>query len=129
MAAETTHHTWKCPSCGRRVPRRSEACHCGMTRARAEELAAAAPALAPAGPRPSRVPESRREILDSMPRDVKAFLAVAALVMVAGLGWLFLAPPLPPAAPAVLGYVDASPPPVPRATPPPGPPFKLPWWK
>ena len=42
--AEVASHTWTCPTCGRRVPLRAEACHCGMTRARAEELAAAAPA-------------------------------------------------------------------------------------
>jgi hypothetical protein len=99
-----------------------------MSRARAEELAAAAPALAPAGPRPARVPTGRREIVAAMPRDVKALLIVGAIVMVAGFGWLFFGP-TPPPAPAVLGYVDASPPPAPRRTPPPRPPFKLPWWK
>jgi hypothetical protein len=127
VAAETAHHTWTCPSCGRHVPRRSDTCHCGLSRARAEELAAAAPV--PARPRPPRVPAGRREIVAAMPRDVKTLLVVGALVVVAGLAWLLVAPPLPPAAPAVLGYVDASPPPPPRKTPPPEPPFKLPWWK
>jgi hypothetical protein len=100
-----------------------------MSRARADELAAAAPASAPDRPRQSRVPAGRREILAAMPRDVKALLVVAALVMVAGLGWLAFAPSAPPTAPAVLGYVDARPTPVPKPTPTPRPPFKLPWWK
>ena len=129
MAAGAAQHTWTCPSCGRRVPLRSETCHCGMTRARAEELAAAAPALAPAGPRPARVPAGRREVWAAMPRDVKALLVVGCVVVVAGLGWLVFGPTPPPAAPAILGHVDASPPPAPRRTPPPEPPFKLPWWK
>jgi hypothetical protein len=100
-----------------------------MTRARAEELAAAAPALLPAGPRPTRVPAGRHEVWASMPRDVKAFVIVGAAVMVAGLGWLAFGPAPPSSTPALLGHVDPSPPPAPRRTPPPAPPFKLPWWK
>jgi len=127
--AEPTPHTWTCPSCGRRVPVRAEACHCGMTRARAEALAAASPAAA-APPRPrSRLPVSPREVLAPMPRDVKALLVVGAIVLAAGLGWLVLAPPAPSSTPAILGHVDQSPPPVPKPTPSPRPPFKLPWWK
>jgi hypothetical protein len=126
---EPTPHTWTCPSCGRRVPVRAEACHCGMTRARAEEVAAASPAAAPTRRARSRLPVSRREVLAAMPRDVKALLVVSAIVMTAGLGWLVLAPRRPPSTPAILGHVDQSPPPVPTPTPPPRPPFKLPWWK
>ena len=90
--AEETPHTWTCPSCGRRVPQRAEACHCGMTRARAEEVAAASPAEAPRRPARSRLPVSRREVLATMPGDVKALVVAGAIVLAAGLGWLVFAP-------------------------------------
>jgi len=113
------------------VPLRAGICHCGMTRAQAEEMAAAAAAA------PVRPPEPRRragagmraEVVGAMTRDVKLLVGVGALVLVAGLGWLVLGPSRPPTIPPVLGWVDQGPPPVPKRTPPPGPPFKLPWWK
>ena len=126
--AETTSHTWACPSCRRRVPLRAETCHCGMTRARADELAAAAPA-APTRPAPPRRSGGRAEVISAMTGDVKALLAAAVLVLVAGLGWLVFGPSRTPATPAVLGWVDQGPPPAPKPTPSPRPPFKLPWWK
>ena len=124
MAEETTH-TWTCPSCGRRVPLRAEACHCGMTRARAEEVAAAFPVEAPPRRARSRLPVSRREVLATMPADVKALVVAGAIVLAAGLGWLVFGPSRPNSTPAVLGHVDQGPPPAPKPTPP----FKLPWWK
>ncbi len=126
--AGTTPHTWTCPSCGRRVPLRAEACHCGMRQARAQQLAAAQPLVAAAAPRVARGARDRREALDAMTTDVKLLLAMAALVLVAGLGWLAFGPSRP-SYPAVLGHVDAGPPPVAGPTPVPLPPFKLPWWK
>ena len=128
MAEETTH-TWTCPSCGRRVPLRAEACHCGMTRARAEEVAAAFPVEAPPRRPRSRLPVTRREVLATMPADVKALVFAGAIVLAAGLGWLVFGPSRPNSTPAVLGHVDQGPPPAPRPTPRPTPPFKLPWWK
>jgi hypothetical protein len=107
------------------VPLRAAACHCGTTRARAEELQAAAAPPVVAAPRVARGPSDRREALNAMTTDVKLLLAVSALVLVAGLGWLAFAPPREPY-PAVLGYVDSGPPKLPA---PPRPPFKLPWWK
>ena len=127
--AEETPHTWTCPSCGRRVPLRAEACHCGMTRARAEEVAAAFPAEAPPRPARSRLPVSRREVLATMPGDVKALVVAGAIVLAAGLGWLVFGPSRPSSTPAILGHVDQGPPPAPKPTPRPTPPFKLPWWK
>jgi hypothetical protein len=124
--AETASHTWACPTCGRRVPLRAEACHCGMTRARATELAATA-APAPARPRPRRASD-REEAVAAMTGDVKVLLVAAALVLVGGLGWLVFSPTRPSTLPAVLGWVDKGPPPVPKHTRP-QPPFKLPWWK
>jgi hypothetical protein len=98
-----------------------------MTRARAEELSAAAPAAA----RPVRPPHSgdRAEAMAAMTGDVKALLVAGALVMAAGLGWLVFGPSRPPSMPRVLGWVDQGAPPAPKPTPPPPPPFKLPWWK
>lgn len=127
--AEESPHTWACPSCGRRVPLRAEACHCGMTRARAEEVAAASPAEAPPRRARSRLPVSRREVLATMPGDVKALVVAGAIVLAAGLGWLVFGPSRSSSIPAVLGHVDQGPPPAPKPTPRPTPPFKLPWWK
>lgn len=126
--AEETPHTWACPSCGRRVPLRAEACHCGMTRARAE-AATAAPAEASPRPARPRLPVSRREVLATMPGDVKALVVAGAIVLAAGLGWLVFGPSRSSSIPAVLGHVDQGPPPAPKPTPRPTPPFKLPWWK
>jgi len=133
-------HTWSCPACGRSVPLRVEACHCGLTRQQAEERAAAEEAafLAAAAP-PAGLPEAaaapRRRVRNpyefrwsSLPGDVKALLVGVALVAILGVGWLFFGPAPTPIAP-VLGYVDAGPPPAPRPTPRPRPAFKLPWWK
>ena len=125
--AEATPHTWTCPSCGRRVPLRAEACHCGMTRSRAEELLAAQPQVA-APPRVARGTSDRQAALKAMTSDVKLLLGVSALVLVAGLGWLAFGPRTEPY-PSVLGYVDAGPPKSSRTSGRPQPPFKLPWWK
>lgn len=128
---EATAHTWLCPSCGRRVPLRAAACHCGMTRARAEELADSQPAaaVAPAAARRARRGTSdRQEALDAMTPDVKLLLAVGGLVLVAGLGWVAFGP-RPEPYPSVLGYVDAAPPKAPPKPGPQAPPFALPWWK
>ena len=126
--AEMASHSWTCPTCGRRVPLRAEACHCGMPRARAEELAAAA---APAERRPPRRTRRSRRAASSprCPADVKALVVGSALVMVAGLGWMAFGPERPSTTPALLGWVDPGPPPVPKPTPSPRPPLKLPWWK
>jgi len=113
------------------VPVRAAACHCGTTRAAAEERAASA-AAAEARPPESRRragPTGRAEIVSTMTRDVKLLVGAGALVLVAGLGWMVFGPrPASRIAP-VLGYVDKGAPPAPKRTPPPSPPFKLPWWK
>ena len=64
-----------------------------------------------------------------MGTDVKLLLAMGALVIVAGLGYLAFGPRTATPIPPVLGYVDAGPPEVPKDTGPPTPPFKLPWWR
>jgi len=71
----------------------------------------------------------RAEIVGAMTRDVKILVGVGALVLVAGLGWMVFGPRLASDVPPVLGYVDQGAPPAPKRTPPPRPPFKLPWWK
>jgi hypothetical protein len=121
---------WSCPSCGRRVPLRAPVCHCGTTRERALELAAAAPAVT-ASARP--VARGVRGAEGSaMPRDVRLLFAGAALFVLAGLGWAALGPEPRDATTPVLGWIDPGPPDpatllAKRA--PPAPPFKLPWWK
>jgi hypothetical protein len=109
------------------VPLRAEACHCGMPRARAEELAAAATVERRPPPRTRRVSPGR--LFAALPTDVKALVVGSALVMLAGLGWMAFGPRQPSTTPALLGWVDQGPPPVPKPTPPPRPPLKLPWWK
>jgi hypothetical protein len=70
----------------------------------------------------------RAEVVGAMTRDVKLLVGVGAFVLVVGLGWMLFGP-RPEPAPPVLGFVDQGPPPVPKKSPPPRPPFKLPWWK
>ena len=45
-------HTWTCPGCGRQVPQRVDACHCGTSREQA--LAVQQMERAARGPRPPR---------------------------------------------------------------------------
>lgn len=129
----TGEHTWICPACGRRVPLRASACHCGMTRERAEaeararlETEAEVERAVARRPRPgARLPRVKA---GPLPSDVKGLLIGVALVTLVGLGWLAFGPQPEPIVP-VLGFVDAGPPPAVKPTPPPAPPFKLPWWK
>jgi hypothetical protein len=124
--AEMGTHTWTCPACGRRVPLRVAACHCGATREQAEMQARAR--AEERAPRPG--PRRPRATLPPLPADVKALLVASAFAIVGGLAWLVLVPSRPAPIPAVLGYMDPTPPPVVKVTPaPPRPPFKLPWWK
>ncbi len=127
IVATATPHTWQCPSCGRRVPLRAEACHCGMTRARAERMAAAVEAPQ-AAPRPTRRVLDRRAAVAAMTTDVKLLVGAIALVIVLGLGWAVFGP-APPPPPPVLGYADSVPPKQAAMRDPKRPPFKLPWWK
>jgi hypothetical protein len=98
-----------------------------MTRARASELALAAPAAEePVRGRPARA--DRRAALEAMTGDVKFLVAGALVLLVAGLGWAAFGPE--PARPVpVLGFVDAGPPKPAAAKKLDAPPFKLPWWK
>ena len=76
------------------MPLRAEACHCGMPRARAEELAAAAAPAARRPPRPTRQVSPGR-LFAALPRDVKALVVGGALVLLAGLGWMAFGPERP----------------------------------
>ena len=122
---EPTSHTWTCSACGRRVPQRVETCHCGGTRERS--LAARRTSVV-RQPQNAPLPPGWRGLWASLPRDVIAMVAAAALVVTSGLAWLLLAPQRPNTTPALLGYVDRRPQ-TPPSPPPPRPPFKLPWWK
>ena len=125
----TGAHTWVCPACGRRVPLRASTCHCGMSRERAEEIASAqAQASQPAARTARPAMRGPRTPSEPLPGDVKALLAGIVVVALASVGWLAFGPLPDPIVP-VLGYIDASPPPPPRPSPPAEPAFKLPWWR
>ncbi|PYQ24088.1 MAG: hypothetical protein DMF79_02530 [Acidobacteria bacterium] len=117
--------TWTCPNCNRRVPNRAPACHCGTTRAQAEQLEIAlAKGGAPLG----------RSAPAKVGWDIKGLAIGLVVVAVLGLTWLFL-PHRPDPIVPVLGFADhvptppPSPPPKTPRKPIPSPPFKLPWWK
>jgi hypothetical protein len=124
--SETTGHTWTCSGCGRRVPQRAGACHCGTSRE--QSLAVQQAARLAARTRPVPRPDGGRGLWRTLPGDVKAMAVSAALVLAAGLGWLAFGPSRPDTTPALLGYVEPSVT-TRRPAPRPAPPFKLPWWK
>jgi hypothetical protein len=103
-----------------------------MTRERAEaealarlEAEAAAERAVAERPRPgARLP---RVQAGPLPPEVRRLIWGTAVVAVAAVGWLVFGPRPEPIVP-VLGFVDAGPPPATRPTPPPEPPFDLPWW-
>jgi len=102
---------------------RAAVCHCGTTRERALEVAAA---QATAAPR-----DGRARAGGGLPRDVRALLVAAAICLVAGLGWAAFGPATRDTTRPLLGWADPQmPAPVRRQPPPPPrPPFRLPWWK
>ncbi len=116
---ETPGYSWICGACGRRVPLRVEACHCGATRQQAAAPQAEAARVGEADPGGG---------WRSLPLDVQALLLAAGLSVVLGVAWLVYDPPRPTPMPALLGYVDVPPPP-PTTLEPPKPPFRLPWWR
>jgi hypothetical protein len=91
-------------------------------------MAATAAAPPPRPPAPRRGAGLRAEVVGAMTRDVKILVGVAAFVLAVGFGWMVFGP-RPEPTPPVLGFVDQGPPPAPKKSPPPKPPFKLPWWK
>jgi len=122
--------TWTCPSCKRRVPNRVAACHCGTTRAQAEELTAAAsraarrPAPQAWTPRPRPVPRT------PLTWDLKALIIGLVVVFILAIAWMFvpwrpspIVPVLGVQVPAPPGKATPRPstprPPTPRPTPPP----------
>jgi hypothetical protein len=103
---------------------RAAVCHCGMTRERALEAASLDAAAA--------FRDGRSTAARGVPGDVRVLVVAAAIAVVAGLGWATFAPARQNTTVPVLGWVDARP--SERAsrrlpTPPPRPPFRLPWWK
>jgi hypothetical protein len=97
---------WTCPSCGRRVPDRVEACHCGAPRPAAIPPGVPLPPAAPghagalAGP---LLPSWK-----SLPRDIRIGLGLLAVLVVGALASLFI-PDRGRKLPALLGHVDPSP--------------------
>jgi hypothetical protein len=116
--------TWQCPQCGRRVPNRAEECHCGMTK-RAALTAAQSPVpgsvagAASSGPR-APVPSLHRFSWRGLPRELKLMAVGLAVVLLLGLGWVFMVPYRPQPIVPLLGWSEPTSP-RPRPTPSPSP--------
>lgn len=107
--------TWGCPRCGRRVPNRAPACHCGMTQEQARQEQA--PGVVPAAPAPRRGRGlGLRQIWNDFTWDLKALAIGVVVVSLLGLAWLFVPRKEEPIAP-VLGIVAPAPSPSPSPTP------------
>jgi hypothetical protein len=95
--------TWACPNCKRRVPNRVSTCHCGTTRAQADQAAAAQQAASKRPvprawtPRPRPLPRA------PLGRDVKLLLVGIFVVIVLAVVRMLL-PWQPPAIYPVLGF-------------------------
>ena len=99
-----------------------------MTRARAEQMAAAGQRPQAAPTRLTRGTSDSRAAVAAMTSDVKMLVGASALVIILGLGFMVFGPaPVPPA--PVLGSADPGPPKRPKAEANLKPAFKLPWWK
>ncbi len=107
--------TWACPRCGRRVPNRAPACHCGMTQEQARQQPAPPPRPS-AQPRPRRRGPSWGDVWKDFTWDLKALAIGLVLVAILGLVWL-LVPHKPEPIVPVLGIVVPAPTPNPTPTP------------
>ncbi len=123
--SETSHLSWLCPGCGRRVPLRVDRCHCGRMRDAPRTEGNPQPDHPPGAPASRRLPLA---IWRTLPLDAKALVVVAVLLMAGGVGWALFGPQQSEQLPAILGYMERTPP-RPTPTPPTRPPFKLPWWR
>jgi hypothetical protein len=123
--------TWTCARCGRRVPNRVSQCHCGMSREEAEQLAP----LPVVRPLPLTRPRRRSRGLDIRWRDVwadltwdlRALVIGIVVILLAGVGWVFVPRTEAPIVP-VLGVLAPAPSPSPSPTPKPPAKAKRRWW-
>ena len=115
--------TWSCPQCGRRVPNRAQACHCGTTRQAAIAAAQnAVPGLGEGGAADgARVPSPYELSWRGLPREFKLTAVGLVLVLLLGLGWLILVPYRPKAIVPLLGWSEPSSPRKEVPTPTPSP--------
>jgi hypothetical protein len=122
--------TWTCPSCKRRVPNRVSTCHCGTTRAQAEQAEAAQQAAAKRPAPRTWKPRPRRLPFGPLGRDVKMLLVGLAVIAVLAVVRMFM-PWRPAPVYPVLGYATnaptskVKPTPLPVGTPPPTPPAQI----
>ncbi len=108
--------TWLCPNCKRRVPNRISTCHCGTTRAQADQTAAAQEAASKRPAPQAWTPRPRPAPRAPLGRDVKALLI--GLVVVAILAVVrMLMPWRPESIRPVLGFQVPAPPPKAKVTP------------
>ncbi len=114
--------TWQCPNCKRRVPNRVSACHCGTTRAQADQLAAAQETAAKR-PRPKAwTPRPRRIPWAPLGRDVKMLLVGLVVVTILAVVWMLFVPWRPEPIVPVLGFSAPAPEPKAKFPPPTVPP-------
>ena len=97
---------WTCPSCGRRVPDRIEACHCGAPRPAA--IPPGVPLSAAGAPHAGALAGPLLPSWKSLPRDIRIGLGLLAVLIVGALASLLL-PDRGPRLPALLGHVDPPP--------------------
>jgi hypothetical protein len=108
--------TWTCPGCKRRVPNRVSTCHCGTTRAQADQAAALQQAAERRpGPRAWK-PRPRRLPLGPLGRDVKLLLAGIAVITILAIARMFV-PWQPTPIHPVLGFAANAPRPKEAPTP------------
>lgn len=115
--------TWQCPQCGRRVPNRAEECHCGMTRraALAAAQSAAPGTAASAAGAGAQAPSLYRFSWRALPREIKLMAVGLVVVLLLGLGWLFVVPYRPKPIVPLLGWSEPTSPRKERPTPTPSP--------
>src|SRR5262245_45051920 len=101
--------TWTCPNCKRRVPNRVTTCHCGTTRAQADQVTASQEAVAKRPAPKAWTPRPRPIRRTPLGRDVKLLIVGLVVIVVLAVVRMFL-PWQPQAVHPVLGFRDSGPP-------------------
>jgi hypothetical protein len=97
--------TWACPNCKRRVPNRVTTCHCGTTRAQADQLEASQEAAAKRPAPKAWTPRPRPIRRTPLGRDVKLLLVGLVVIALLAVVRMFM-PWQPEGVHPVLGFRD-----------------------